>query len=61
LARPSPVRRRFASAFVLTNGDVLCAVGPKTSGGPTSFVEYTPVANKLTEVSNEKFWSGTFA
>jgi hypothetical protein len=38
------------SAVVLSNGKVLCAVGPKTGNGPTTFVEYDPVANQFTVV-----------
>jgi Kelch motif len=40
------------TAIVLSNGNVLCAVGPKAGTGPTSFVEYNPVTNRFTDVPN---------
>ncbi len=40
------------SAVVLSNGKVLCAVGPKSGDGPTTFVEYDPVANQFTDAPN---------
>ena len=39
-------------AVVLSNGDVLCAVGPKNGNGPTSFVEYNPVTDTFSDVPN---------